>query len=275
MTVDLSALVLPAFDGTDELPGEIEPWEQVYEFENELQIAGLTAPVQYTNSGVGVVPTGVGKTAAATTVTALLTSDKIRVDDALILTVGVAGAPPRLDIGSVVVADSVVDWDHKCRVDPEEDDQIPLVMNQYTGGVVFDLHAEHVDWALTAATDVSLRTATDSSQNPRVVRGTNLCGDELWHGEGLAEQAEWLRKKHDVGPYLATEMEDVGTAFALDRFGYLDQYLSLRGISNYDRPLDDSSAKDNLFTPTFENGFEIGIENAVRIARKLIEKQLQ
>ena len=275
MAVDLSALVLPAFDGIDELPGEVEPWKRAYAFEDDLQIAGLTAPVQYTQSGVGVVPTGVGKAAAATTVTALLTSDKIRVDDALIVSVGVAGGPPRLDIGSVVVAESVVDWDHKCRVDTEDDDQVPLVMNQYTGGVVFNLYAERVEWALTVGTDVSLRTATDSSQTPRVVRGTNLCGDELWHGERLAEQAEWLRKEHGVGPYLATEMEDAGTAFALDRLGHLDQYLSLRGISNYDRPLDDSSARANLFSPTFEDGFEIGIENAVRVARTLIDERLQ
>lgn len=275
MTVDLAALVLPAFDEITELPSEIEPWEQAYDFENDLQIEGINRPLRYSDAGVGVIPTGVGKVSAATTVTALLASDKLRVDDALIMSVGVAGGPPSLDIGSVVMAESVVDWDHKCRVDSEGEEDVPLAMNDYTGGVRFELNAERVDWAFDVSADVSLVSGTDRSENPRVVRGSNLCGDELWHGEQLAGQVEWLMKQHGVGPYLATEMEDAGTAFALDQFGYLDQYLSLRGISNYDRPLDDTPAKANLFSSAFEEGFEVGIENAVRVARKLIDTRIK
>lgn len=273
MSVDLAVLVLPAFDDVEGVPSELAPWERAYEFDTELEIDGLQAPLQYTDSGVGVVPTGIGKTAAATTVTALVTSEKIQLDDTLIMSVGVAGGPPALDIGSVVVADSVVDWDHKCRVDPEGED-VPLTMNPHTAGMAFDLDEEQVDWALDLAADVSLRTGEDAAQNPRVVSGTNLCGDELWHGEELARQADWLLDEHDVGPYHATEMEDAGTAFALDRGGYLDQYLCVRGISNYDRPVDDSSPRESLFSPTFEGGFEVGIENAVRVARGLIDARL-
>jgi len=274
MTIDLVALVLPAFDDINGLPGEVEPWERAYDFENELQIAGVNTPIRYTNSGVGVVPTGIGKVAAATTVTALLTSEQIRVDDTLILSVGVAGGPPILDIGSVVVADSIVDWDHKCRVDTDDSEESPLAMNPYTGGMVFDLCAERTNWALDIATDVSLSTDGGRTRNPRVVSGTNLCGDELWHGEQLARQVEWLLGELNVGPYHATEMEDAGTAFALNRLGYLDQYVCLRGISNYDRPLGDNTARDNLFSPTFEDGFEVGIENVVRVARRLIDARL-
>lgn len=275
MTLDLAALVLPAFDDINGLPGEVEPWERAYDFENELQIAGINRPLRYTNSGIGIVPTGIGKAAAATTVTALLTSDKIRIDDTLIMSVGVAGGPPSLDIGSVVVADSIVDWDHKCRVDSDDSEEVPLAMNPYTGGMVFDLCTERTDWALDIATDVSLSTDDDCARNPRVVSGTNLCGDELWHGERLAQQVEWLLDELQAGPYHATEMEDAGTAFALDRLGYLNQYVCLRGISNYDRPIDGSSARENLFTPTFEDGFGIGIENAVRVACRLINARRQ
>ena len=275
MTVDLSALVLPAFGDLNGVPSEVEPWERAYDLENELQIAGLDAPLRYGDAGVGVVPTGIGKAAAATTVTALLTSDAIRADDALIVTVGVAGGPPSLDVGSVVVADSIVDWDHKCRVDPDGEGDVPLAMNPYTGGMAFDLHAERVDWALDIAAEVSLDTGEDRTRTPRVVRGTNLCGDELWHGERLADHVEWLVDEHCAGTYHATEMEDAGTAFALDRLGHLDRYVCLRGISNYDRPLDDSTAAESLFSPAFENGFEVGIENAVRVARRLLDVRLQ
>jgi purine nucleoside permease len=275
MTVDLAALVLPAFDDIDGVPSELAPWKRAGEFDETLRIDGLETPLRYTNSGVGVVPTGIGKAAAATTVTALVTSDEIRVEDTLFLSVGVAGGPPALDIGSVVVADSIVDWDHKCRFDPENDEQIPLVMNPHTGGVAFQLCEERVDRALDIAGNVSLASGDDRRLDPRVVSGTNLCGDELWHGEELARQVEWLLDEHDVGPYHATEMEDAGTAFALDRLGYLDQYLCVRGISNYDRPLDDTAARESLFSPAFEDGFGIGIENAVSVACSLIDARLR
>ena len=274
MTVDLATLVLPAFDDMNGVPSELKPWERAYDLKNELRIAGVNTPLRYTDSGVGVVPTGIGKAAAATTVTALLTSDEIRVDDTLIMSVGVAGGSPSLDIGSVVVADTIVDWDHKCRVDSDGEEDVPLAMNPYTGGMVFDLHTERVDRALDVATDVSLRTGDGPTRTPRVVSGTNVCGDELWHGEQLAQQVEWLLDEHHAGPYHATEMEDAGTAFALSRLGYLDQYVCLRGISNYDRPLDDSTAEESLFDPAFEDGFGIGIENAVRVARRLIGGRL-
>lgn len=274
MTANLSVVVLPAFDEVDGVPSERAPWVEAYEFDETLRIDGIERPLQYTDSGVGVVTTGIGKAAAATTVTALLTSDEVRVNEALFLSVGVAGGPPDLDIGSVVVADSIVDWDHKCRVDAEYGGDIPLTMNPHTGGMAFDLDEERVDWALNIAAGVSLTSGEDATQNPRVVSGTNLCGDELWHGERLARQAEWLLDEHDVGPYHATEMEDAGTAFALDRLGLLDQYLCVRGVSNYDRPLDDSSSRESLFSPTFEDGFEIAVKNAVRVGRALVDMRL-
>jgi len=271
MTVDLTALVLPAFDDLDGVPSELAPWTTHYEFDGTCRIEGLDSPLQYTDSGVGIVPTGIGKAAAATTVTALVTSDAVRVDDALFVSVGVAGGPPELDIGTVVVADAVVDWDHKCRVDPEDGEDVPLTTNPHTGGMAFDLDEERIDWALEIAADVSLTAGETASRSPRVVRGANLCGDELWHGSALARQAEWLLDEHDLGPYCATEMEDAGTAFALDRLGYLDQYLCVRGLSNHDRPVDDRSPMESLFSPAFEEGFGIGIENAVSVARALVD----
>lgn len=69
-------------------------------------------------------------------------------------------------------------------------------------------------------------------------------------------------------------MEDAGTAAALERFDRLDRYLSVRGISNHDRPEPDTSARESLFDPTFEDGFEIGIENAVSVARRIVDDRL-
>ena len=128
MTVDLAVLVLPAFDDLAGLPGETAPWTDAYDFTAEVDLPGLATPLRYTDDGLGIVPTGVGKANAATTATALLASDRIDLADAVILSVGVAGAPPTVPVGSVLVTDQIVDWDDKCRFDDG------LASNPYTEG---------------------------------------------------------------------------------------------------------------------------------------------
>jgi purine nucleoside permease len=271
MTVDLDALVLPAFDDIEGLPGEATPWREAYDLD-PLEVAGIPTPLRH-GEGIGVVPTGIGKTAAATTTTALLASDAVALDDALVLSVGVAGGPPDVGVGSVVVADAIIDWDDKCRLDDGA-----LRLNPYTDEQgSFELDAELVAWAREAAADVELAApetpsgaAAGAATEPAVVGGTNVCGDELWHGEQLAEQVAWLVEQYGVGPYRATEMEDAGTAAALDRFGRLEQYLSVRAISNHDRPAAGESGAETLFSEGFEAGFGVAIENAVAVAQAIL-----
>lgn len=274
MTVDVTALVLPAFDDLPGLPGEAEPWRAAYGLDRTVSVEGVPEPVRYSERGLAVAPTGIGKAAAATTATALLSSDRLDLEDALVLSVGVAGGPPTLPVGSVLVADTIVDWDDKCRVDPDGREQ-PITVNPYTGDQnVFELDAELVSEARSLAAAADLTTVDDGADDPRVVGGTNLCGDEIWHGHDLAEQARWLVDTHGAGAYRATEMEDAGTAAALERFGRLDRYLSIRGISNHDRPKAGVSARESIFDPTFESGFDVGIENAVSVARTVVDDRL-
>lgn len=277
MTVDPDALVLPAFEDLADLPGEATPWHNAYDLDRSASIDGVPPPVRYGDRGVAVVPTGIGKTAAATTTAALCSSPRIDLDGALVLSVGAAGGPPALPIGSVVVADTIVDWDDKCRVDP--DDEGSLALNPYTDEGAFELDAGLLEEARAAADAVDLSGGTDPGTHssdaapdpPTIAGGTNLCGDELWHGRELAAQAAWLVEANEAGPYRATEMEDAGTAAALERFGRLDRYLSVRGISNHDRPPAGVPARESLLDPGFEAGFGPAIENAVRVARSVIE----
>lgn len=69
-----------------------------------------------------------------------------------------------------------------------------------------------------------------------------------------------------------TEMEDTGTSCALDRLGYLDQYLCNRGISNHDRPAAETSGKESLQRSDFDAGFERAIQNAATISREVVER---
>ncbi len=279
MTLALDALILPAFDDLEGLPGEATPWYDRYDLSRTLSVRGLAEPLAHDGT-VGVVPTGVGKVAAATTTTALCASDSLSLSETLILSVGVAGGPPELPIGSVVVADSILDWDDKCRFD---DGTPPLSLNPYTDGQgVFVLESESVERARETASEVTLRDAEressvqDSGQSgdlPRITGGVNVCGDELWHGKRMAQQVEWLTDKRNIGPYRATEMEDAGTAGALARFGLLGQYLSVRAISNYDRPTDGRPARESFFDPAFEAGFDPAVENAVKVADAIVQEQ--
>lgn len=281
MTVEPAVLVLPAFDDLAALPSEATPWNRAYDLDETVHVTGISASLRYAESGLAVAPTGVGKTAAATTTTALLASDRIDLSETLVLSVGVAGGPPELSIGSVVIADDIVDWDDKCRLDNAGSDETALALNPYTEGQgVFDLDPSLVEWALSLGETATLEGTTDdpaadeNPAGPAVVTGTNVCGDELWHGKAVAEQVAWLLEEYETGPYRATEMEDSGTATALRRFGKLDQYLSIRGISNYDRPDPGVSARESFFDPAFESGFETGIRNAVSVAQTVVDEKI-
>ncbi len=276
----MRVLVLPAVDSLSSIPDESAPWQEHYELETTIDIPGVPRPVRHTSTGLGVVPTGIGKTAAATTTAALCASDRISLDQTLFISVGVAGGPPTLPIGSVVVSETIIDWDDKCRFPSDETCSPPIAVNPYTDRQgIFDLNTTHIEEIRSCAKTVSLATSDavaehSNMSSPIVTTGTNVCGDELWHGESLAQQVAWLVDAHDRGPYRATEMEDAGTIAALRRFGYADQYVSIRGIANYDRPVDDTPARDSFFDPGFESGFELGLTNAVRVARAFVDAQL-
>ena len=119
--ISLDVLLLPAFAADDfemkkDLPDEFERWLSTYEFENSASVPGANMPVYYTDDGIGITSTGMGKPEAAATVTAILASRKFDCSSAYFVTVGVAGTPPDVGtLGSVFVADAIVDWDKKHR----------------------------------------------------------------------------------------------------------------------------------------------------------------
>lgn len=263
--LSLDALVLVAFGPDDfeaevDVTDELHRWREVYDLDAELPVPTGNGPLWHTDDGVGVAVTGMGKAAAASTVAGLVATPEVSISDAVVVTVGIAGAAPdAASVGSVVVADAVVDWDLKERTD---DGISPFGYRPHD--YVWRLDGELVAAAATAARDVEL-AADDAVGDPDVVVGPTVCGDEFWHGRELAEQAAWLCRQYGVDGYATTEMEDAGTATALDRTGLLDRYLSVRGVANYDRP-----------TAGAEGGgladarIELGLENAFRAGRAVV-----
>lgn len=261
----LRVVVLPAIDL------ELRPWLAGVEFAAELSLPGLSAPLRVTDDGVGVVPTGIGKADAATTLTALFASARVDCSEAFVLTVGIAGGPPETGpFGSVCVGDRVVDWDRKHRV---EDGARPVDLLYWRErDYVYDLDSALADLAVATAEGVDLSAVGEES--PRIARGTVLSGDEFWHGAALAEQAEWLVDAYDAGEYRVTEMEAAGTAVALERVGALDRYLVVRTLANYDRPPADRTARENLDFETGEHANDAAAENAYRVGRALVDRLL-
>lgn len=297
-SIALDVLLLPAFAADDfsleqDFPDEFELWLDAYEFDNSVSVPGTNMPVHYTDEGIGITATGMGKADAAATVTAILASSRVDCSKTYFVTVGIAGASPEVGtLGSVFIADAVVDWDRKHRWAvrdgvTEAEREMPIELLSYRPhDYVYHLNDDLVADARRVGESVELSdseptrayrnhyTQEAARATPSVDTGTTLCGDEFWHGETIAEQAEWLTEQYDNGTYATTEMEEMGTATALDRFGMLDRYLSVRGVANFDRPHDGQSIRESLHDGVQRDTFEVALENVVRVGSAIVDDLL-
>lgn len=281
MSPSLRVLVLTAFgpklasDGS----GELGRWLDGYgEFRHEVSVPGTPTPISVTDHGVGVTATGVGPTHAAASVSAYLASDVVDTDDTYLLSAGVAGISPNVGtVGSVVLADHIVNWDAKKRYG----DGTSVEPWGFGPDHAYELNPEFVSAAEDAVRDVDLEDAPMAQEHrarydaapatggPRVQTGTSVSGADFWYGHGIAREVEWLVDHYDAGTYATTECEGFGTAVACDRFGALDRYLSVRAASNFDRPPADGGAEDRKWRmkgPAFRNAYRVGREIADEIA---------
>lgn len=262
----LDVVVIVAYHRLANLPSELAPWRERYDLLPAKALTGSSGPLYTDGDGLGVLSTGVGKVAASTSTLALVLDERVDVEKATFISVGIAGGPPpRVDLGDVVVADAIVDWDAKLRWD-DDGDGPPLDTNPYLPSPpVYRLDRGLVEKALDATDGVDL------ADGSTIRRGVNVCGDELWHGAAIAAQVDWLVDRYDVGRYLVTEMEDAGTAVALDRLGRLDRYLSIRGVANFDRPTDETPARDHLRSESFGREFTRGRDNAATVGAAVVD----
>lgn len=298
MTIDPEVLLLPAFasedyDGTavgmesvgsgsadpDEAAegattavDEVGLWLDHFDFTEQTAVTGLPGPLRYDPAAdVALARTGIGKAAAATTVGALVATPAIDLRGAHVVSVGVAGAPPTVGtVGSVFVADSVVDWDLKHRVDG---DVFPLAWR--THDYVWDLDDGLVERVAEAAREAdlanpsparTLRGRYGDDRAPAVGVGATVCGDEVWHGAAAASEVDALCRAYGVEGFVTTMMEDAGTAAALERAGLLDRYVSLRAVSNFDRAPEGGDPHESVAWLDFETG----VENVFRAGRAVV-----
>lgn len=257
----LDVVVCAAFH-TDAFPtDELTPWLDHHDWTEPVTLpsacADYASPL-YHDGSVGVLATGVGPTAAATTITALL-SRPIVDDETLFLTAGIAGGPPDLPVGSVVVADTVLDWDRKHRTDDG------LALLEYRPrDYAYDLDAALADRVRSAAQTVAL-----DGEDPTVTTGTVVAGGEFWHGHDRAAEVAWLCEQYDAAPYRGTVTEDAGTAHALARHDALDRWAAVRTISNHDRPTDGGGG-----VHSWADGLAVAVENAHAVGSAAVDALL-
>ncbi|WP_394741370.1 phosphorylase family protein [Natronococcus roseus] len=272
---------------------ERRPWLERADLVDALTVPGADTPVYLTDDGVAVTTTGIGKSDAATTTTALLTAPGLDLESAYVLSAGIAGGPPsRAALGSVVLADAVVDWDRKHRWDRGEaddqrtDDPAESIdtLAYRPRDYVHRLEDRLLEPALDAAAQIDLgadpevrayqdRYPTAPDDGPTVEVGTTVCGDEFWHGPRYAREVDWLCERYGVAPYATTQMEDAATATALERFGLLERYLSVRAVSNYDRPAPGETVEES-FDGTAAS-LALAIDNAERVGSAIVEELLK
>jgi len=276
MSLSPDVLVLPAFtvaEYTGEA-SELAPWLDRYEFDQTREVPGVQYPLRIdTETSLALAATGIGKSAAATTVTALAAGEQLDLSETTIMSVGIAGCRPASGtLGSVFIADHVVDWDIKLRIG-ETIQPMQWLVDEY----VWEIDEPLATRALQAAEGVDLvdsqqaaeiRAHYDDTRQPTVEIGTTVCGDEVYHGTATATQVESLCDSYGVEGFATTEMEDAGTVTALERFGLLDQYLSIRAAANFDREPAGGEPTESIDRDVFD----LGIENAARVGQAVVEE---
>lgn len=281
--IELRALVLPAFVGEPDAPCERRRWLEGYAFEQSLSLPGLSHPLHYTSDRIGLVPTGMGKAEAATTAAVLCSSPAIDLSEAVVLSVGIAGiAPDRGTLGSVMLADAVVDWDQKVRLDSTEPESVGLLPYRRRDPV-YRLDEDLISAAVAAAGEADLvdddRLAAKRERyeapaargEPAIGVGATVSSDEYWHGSMVAEQVQWILDQYDAGTLTTTQMEDYGTACVLSRFGRLERYLSVRGAVNFDRQPPGQSASESFNAGEQRPELAVGLENAYRVGSAIVD----
>lgn len=284
--IEIRALVCPATERKPgEGPSEATAWTEAYGFENRIDVPGVPEPVRYTDDGLALAVSGIGKTSTATAMTSLCRSPRLDLSQAYVLSAGIAGTDPAVGtLGAVFLANAVVDWDLKQRwaaadapgADPpmrplpfrdrdfvyRPDDRLLAAARTI---------AESVDLASPPVTReyAGRHDGAAAGREPFVGVGATVCGDEFWHGETLAGHVQWLVDEYDAGKYATTEAEDAAAAAVLEAFGLLDRHLSVRGVSNFDRPAPDGSIPASLDD---YGGVDVAIENTFRVASEVADR---
>lgn len=288
LDVKPKVVLLVAYEHDTGEADEASRWLAHFDFDANVTIPGVESPVYVDRRrGVLLAVTGIGNVEAAVTVGAI--AAHVDCAGTYFLTVGSAGTAPAVGtLGSVVINDRILDWDQKHRwtradgrtqessVAPFPFKEIEEVCKTCNPALVAAAAEFGSEVQLTDSEALRRHRWRYPSQAaralPSVSVGASVSGSEFWHGRVCGTQALGLAREYGVETYGTTEMEGFGTAVALERYGRLDRYLSIRGVSNFDRPapgqdVGESARQDEL-------GLEVCLENAYRVGSAVVSRIL-
>ena len=281
--VEVGVLVITMFDL------ENQAWLQNEQLPTTIDVPGAFRPVRCNAGKLCVAEIGQGKSNAATTMMAILGSDRFDFSHAYFLTAGIAGTPPdQGTLGGAALARWVVDFDLGNHLVPAEAPGVPFgyrpVQDYKTAA--YQLDSALVDKAFGWTQNVKLADSPEAAterapypgqagRTPQVSVCDTMTGDDFFSGKALSETASHIMKVRTMGAgtYCTTQMEDNATATALAAHGYLNRYLALRTMCNFDQPYPGQSVVDHLDATSA--GFELAVENQYRLGKVLVEQLLK
>ena len=304
-TPALKVIIIPKFEigeMSGDFPGEAQLFYEKYCMGcEEVTIPNMSKTGHFyvnEDTGVGMLVTGEGKTAAGLSLMALLSSGLYDYSDAYIVSVGCGGGNwEECALGDVVLEAAVCDYDLGHHVDAHEKENSDTQIMWFGDDSFADYEYEVLNEALYKKAyklikDVPLRTTemaktvmkenfghTGDAALPSVRIGTSLTGDNFWKGEYGHETAKFMTEYYDCYyPYMVTEMEDVALANAADCFDMRFRMISLRVIVNMDvflegetpestwgeytsfgeKVINENAETLDIFEPAMQNLFDTG-----------------
>lgn len=262
----LRTIIIPKFEigeMSGDFPGEAQLFYEKYCMDcEESEIPNMPPTAHFyvnRDSGAAILVTGSGKTAAALSLMAVLSSGLYDCSDAYIVSVGCSGgSADQCTLGDVILITAVCDYDLGHHVDAHEkkksnsqimwfpDDSFADYEFKFLNSGLYEKAYEMIKGCPLQTTEeakaVMLENfAAREEENvlPAVRKGTALSGDNYWKGTYGHATANFIAEYYGCpDPYMATEMEEIAIANTLECFNMLDRLVSLRVIVNMDLFMD-------------------------------------
>ena len=311
-SIPVKVLILPKFeiDNVDgDYPGEAQLFYEHYCAGcEEIDIPDTTPTSQFyfnKDSGVGLLITGSGKTAACLSLMSLLSWDAYDFSDTMIVSVGCAGGSTGSCIfGDVVLVTAACDLEHGYHTgrreleDPENGLTWFPADNSFTEYKCEQLDPELYEKVFQLIKDYPLRTTERARQvlaenfpdeewanrEPRILKGTVVTADSYWKGVDDHANAVAIADYYNCpDKYAVSDMEEIAVINTAECFDLQDRIISLRVVVNMDTFLKEESAEKLWLTGqdfdtkvSEENSetvdvFEPGMQNLFDVGRIVID----
>ena len=284
---------------------EAKNWLENERLDDKIAVPGLSKAfpdLACDKDGLCLMTTSMGYANAASSIMAMVFSDKLDLSKTYFLIAGIAGVDPADGTtGSAHWARYAIDGGLQWQIDARE---IPKDWptgyfgffsakpgekpTSTYGTEVFHLNEALTDKAFALSKDVALAdddtakayranyAAAPANAAPIVSICDTVSGDAWWHGKKISDaMGAWAKLMTDgKANYCTTQQEDNATLAALSRGAEMgridmDRVAILRTASNFDQPYPGQSPDASLNAKS--GGFNIALVNAYRVGSKLTD----